>query len=121
MPYTLTPDNQLKCAHLVYSGSIDFKERNQAKDEVFALCFKEGFHRSLIDLRDSDIQMSKSDVINFAESFKDTTLPDNYRVAGVITPENQSDNLIDIIVNMDGINIKYFFNIEDAKNWLTSI
>ena len=121
MPHSLTTDNEFKFAHLVYSGSIDFKERNQAKDEVFALCFKEGFHRSLIDLRDSDIQMSKSDVIKFAESFKDTTLPDNYRVAAVITPENQSDNLIDIIVNMDGINIKYFFNIEDAKNWLTSI
>ena len=121
MPYTLNANNEHNYVHLVYSGSIDFPERKNAKDDVIALCFEKGFHRSLVDLRNSDIQMSKSDVVRFAESFKNTKLPDNYRIAGIITPENQTDDLIEIIVTMDGINIKYFFNFDEAQDWLISI
>lgn len=121
MPYTLSANHELECAHLIYSGSVDFNERKQAKDAVFALCNENSFHRSLIDLRDSNIKMSKSDVIKFAESFKKTPLPDNYRVAGIITPDNHPDNLIEIIITLDGINIKYFLNFDEAQDWLTAI
>jgi hypothetical protein len=121
MPYELTPNSKLEYTHLVYSDSVTLTERQKAKDDVIAMCFENNFHRALVDLRNSDIKMSESDTIKFAASFKQTKLPENYRLACIVDMENQSEDLIEIIITLDGINIKYFINFDDAENWLTSI
>lgn len=121
MPYELKANSLLEYVHLIYSGVIDLSERQRAKDEVFAMCFEKNFHRALVDLSNSDIQMNESDAIKFASSFKDMKLPENYRLAGIIGPDNQSDNLIEIIISLEGINVKYFYNFDEAENWLTAI
>ena len=121
MPYELNANLEQQYVHLKYTGTIELAERMQAKDDVIALCFDSGLHRSLVDLRDSDIQMSESDVIRFASSFKNTKLPDNYRLAVITGPDNQTDNLIEIIISIDGIDVKYFFDSEEAINWLTAV
>lgn len=107
--------------HLTYAGTVDLEERKQAKGDVFSACFEHNLHRALVDLRNSDIKMSESDVITFASSFKDTKRPVDYRLAAVIGPENQTENLIEIIISIDGIDVKYFFDIDEAKNWLLAV
>ena len=121
MPYELNPNLNSEYVHLKFSGTVDLAERMQAKDAVFALCFDKGLHRSLIDLSNSDMQMSESEIIKFASSFKYTKLPENYRLAVITAPDNQTDNLIEIIISLDGIDVKYFFEFEDAVNWLTAV
>ena len=121
MPYQLKANEQLEYIHLTYSGDVDLTERLEAKDAVFDMCFEKNFHRSLVDLRESNIQMSQSDVVKFAASFKDTKLPKGYRLAGVIGPKNESDNLIEIIISLDGINVKYFYDFQEAEDWLTAV
>lgn len=121
MAFELKPNLQSEYTHLIYSGTVDLTERQKAKDAVLKMCFENNFHRALVDLSRSDIQMRESDVIKFASSFKDTKLPKDYRLACVISPDNQVDNLIEIIISLDGINVKYFFNFEDAKEWLTAV
>ena len=85
------------------------------------MCFEKDLHRALIDLSGSDIQMNESDVNKFASSFKDTALPKDYRLACIIGPDNQSDKLIEIIIALDGINIKYFFNFQESESWLIAV
>ena len=121
MSYQLKANEQFEYVHLTYSGDVDLAERQQAKDAVFDMCFEKNFHRSLVDLRESNIQMSQSDVVKFAASFKDTKLPNGYRLAGVIGPENESDNLIEIIISLDGINVKYFYDFQEAEDWLSAV
>lgn len=121
MPYQLAINTDAGYVHLTYSGVVDLPERKQAKEAVFNACHENKLHRSLVDLRNSDIKMSESDVITFASSFKNTTLPDGYRLAAVISPDNQTDNLIEIIISIDGIDVKYFFDINEATNWLIAI
>lgn len=121
MAYKLEVNQHLEYAHLTYSGDVNLPERQQAKDAVFEMCFEQKFHRTLVDLRNSNIQMSQSDVVKFASSFQDTKLPNGYRLAGVIEPENESDNLIEIIISLDGINVKYFYDFQEAEDWLTAV
>lgn len=121
MPHQLDVHEQLEYVHLTYSGDVDLAERQQAKDAVFDTCFEKKLHRALVDLRKSNIQMSQSDVVKFAASFKETKLPNGYRLAGLIGPENESDNLIEIIISLDGINVKYFYDFQEAEDWLTAV
>lgn len=120
MPNELKVNSELEYVHLVYSGKVDLSERQKAKADVIAMCFEKNMHRALVDLRNSDVQMSESDTVRFATSFKNTKLPDNYRLACIISSANHSDNVIEIILALDGINIKYFFNFKDAESWLTA-
>ena len=121
MPFKLEVNELLEYVHLTYSGDVDLAERHQAKDAVFDMCFERNLHRSLSDLRTSNIQMRQSEVVKFASSFKDSKLPKGYRLAGVIGPENESDNLIEIIISLDGINVKYFYDFQEAEDWLTAV
>ena len=119
MPYELNSNSEY--VYLKYSGTIEFSERKKAKNDVINLCFEKGLHRSLVDLRFSDIKMSKSDIINFAASFEKINLPDNYRLAVIIDPDNQTENIIEVMIAVDGISVKYFFEFDDAEGWLTAI
>ena len=119
MPYELNSNTEY--VHLQYSGTVEFAERKQAKSAVIDLCFEKDLHRSLVDLRYSDIKMSKSDAINFAASFEKINLPDNYRLAVIIDLDNQNENIIEVMITVDGISIKYFFDFEEALNWLTAV
>lgn len=121
MSYQLVVNSNAGYVHLIYTGTVGLDERLQAKDAVIKACFDHNLHRSLVDLRNSDIKMSESDVITFASSFKNTTLPDGYRLAAVISPDNQTDNLIEIIISIDAIDVRYFFDINEASNWLIAI
>lgn len=121
MPYQLKANIPLEYVHLIYSGTVGLSERQQAKNDVFAMCFNTNFHRALVDVSESDIQMNESDVIKFASSFKDIKLPKDYRLAGIIGPENKSDSLIEIMISLEGINVKYFYDFNEAENWLTAI
>ena len=121
MAYQLNANLTSGYVHLTYSGTVNLAERKTAKDAVFAMCFENSLHRALVDLCLSDIRMNKSDVITFATSFKDTKRPQDYRLAAVITPENETENLIEIIISIDGIDVKYFYDLDEAVNWLTAI
>jgi hypothetical protein len=120
MPNELKINSELGYVHLIHSGIVDLAERQKAKTDVIAMCFEKSLHRALVDLRDSNIQMSESDAVRFASSFKNTKLPDNYRLACIIGADDHSDNIIEIILALDGINIKYFFNFEEAESWLAA-
>lgn len=121
MPYKLTSNNKHQYSHLIYTGIITIEERQQAKADAFNNCLKQNFHRSLVDMRDSDIKINESDAIKFANSFKDMELPEHYRVACVISSENKIENLIELIIALDGINIKYFLDFDEAESWLTAV
>lgn len=119
MPYEL--NSNIEYVHLKYSGIVEFSERKKAKEEVINLCFDKGLHRSLVDLRDSDIKMSKSDIINFAASFEKINLPESYRLAVIIGVDNQTENIIEVMIAGEGISVNYFFDFEDAVSWLTAV
>jgi len=119
MAYELnTTDNYV---YLNYSGTIDLEERKRAKQEVLNLCYESNLNRSLVDLRNSNVQMSRTDVHNFAESFKLETLPKNYRLAVLISLENQTEDLLNVLIRLEGVLINYFFEYDEAENWLLAI
>ena len=121
MPYVLSSNTKRQYSHLTYSGTVSIEERQQAKTDVINNCLEKNFHRSLVDLREIDIKISESDAVKFANSFKDTGLPENYRLACLISGENKTENLIEIIIALDGINIKYFLDFDEAESWLTAL
>lgn len=121
MPYELNANLGLEYVHLIYSGEVELTERLKAKDAVFSLCFEKNLHRALVDVSGSSMRMHDSDIIKFASSFKDTKLPLNYRLACVVGPNNESDKLIEIIISLDGINVKYFNNFKEAESWLIAV
>ena len=121
MPHNLKANSKLEYVHLIYSGIVEFSERIQAKDDVFKMCFEKNFHRALVDLSESNIQMSETDAIKFASSFKDMKLPKNYRLACIIGANNNSDSLIEIMISIEGVNVKYFYDFKEAEEWLTAI
>ena len=121
MPHNLEANSALEYVHLTYTGIVEFSERLQAKDEVFEMCFDKNYHRALVDLSESDIQMSETDAIKFASSFKEMERPKGYRLACIIGPNNNSDSLIEIIISIEGVNVKYFYDFKEAEEWLTAI
>ena len=121
MAYQIKANETLEYVHLIYTGIVEFSERLQAKDDVFAMCFDKNYHRALVDVSGSKIQMNHADVIKFASSFQNMKLPKDYRLAGIIGPENKSDSLIEIIISIDGVNVKYFYDFNEAENWLTAV
>ena len=120
MPYQLNLHPQQSYVHLIYMGTIHAEERTQARDEVFDLCRQTGYHRALVDMRASNIEMSPADAVKFARSFEASRLPANYRLACVIPPGSQADKMVESLISLNGVNIKYFLSQEDALYWLTA-
>ena len=121
MPHELTINHDNRYVHLIYSGEVDIAERQQARDEVFQACEDHQLARALVDMRNSNIRMSERDVVNFASNFQRAKLLPNYRLACIIGPQNQTENLVEIIITLEGINVKYFMNFDDAEQWLTAV
>jgi len=107
--------------HLAYSGEVVFDERLQARDAVFQACDETGFVRVLVDMRESNIQMSERDVIRFATGFQQAKQMQGYRLACVIGPHNQTENLLETMITLEGINVKYFMSYDDAFSWLVAV
>ena len=118
MSYTLDINTDNHYVHLAYSGTVDIEERKQARQAAFDTANQHGYSRCLVDMSQSNIEMSQTDAINFATTFKNANLPPNYRVACITKPGDQSDSLVKIIIAQDGINIRYFINQEEAIHWL---
>ena len=119
MSYELSSNSEY--IHLKYSGVIKLEERQKAKDDVINLCFEKNINHALVDLRNSDIKMNESDSIRFASSFESIDLPKDYRLAVIMSIENSSDNIIEAVISMKGISIKYFFEFDTAVDWLVAI
>lgn len=120
MPYELSTDQTRRFVHLRYTGAVDINERMQARKEVFDLINQHGFHRSLVETQDSNIVMSREDIVRFATSFKEIKLPKNYHVATVIKPGDDVDTLVEMVATIDGLNIKVFLDPDEAIDWLTA-
>ena len=120
MPYQLTINQQQGYLHLVYTGTIHFDERVEARDAAFELCRLNGYHRTLVDMSASNIEMGQADAVKFAREFEIARLPPNYRLACIIAPGSQSDKIVELLISLNGVNIKYFLVKEDAINWLTA-
>lgn len=120
MPYQLTINTELKFVELKYTGAIQLNTRKQARDEVFDLCKKHIISRALVDLCDSDIQMSDTDAVRFASAFRDANLPPNYHLACIANPDNAIENLVQTLITIEGINVKYFLDRTEAIAWLTA-
>jgi len=121
MPYLLTSNNKLKYSLITYSGSVTIEERQQAKTDGLSNCLEKNFHRALVDMRKSNLNISESDAVNFANSFKYSELPENYRLACLVHNQNQNEDIIETIITLDNINIKYFLDFDEAENWLTAL
>lgn len=120
MPYDLKLNNELQLIDLKYTGTIQLEERKRARDEVFAIARDKQIPRALVDLRDSNILMSEEDMVKFASAFRDADLPSNYHLACVTNPENTAENLVEILITLDGINARYFYDRDEAVEWLTA-
>lgn len=121
MPYQLTINPDLKAVQLSYSGEVILAERKTARDAVFKACEDHQYARALVDMRNSNIRMSESDVVKFASDFQQAKLPPNYRLACIVSPANQTENLVEIIISQEGINVSYFSTYEQAVKWLTAV
>lgn len=121
MPYELTTSAEESLIQLVYSGTVFLAERKTARDEVFRLSREEGLYRVLVDMRHSDIQMTRSDAMQFAMAFKAVELPPNYRLACLVGQENDCERLVELLIAQDHINVKYFYSGKDARQWLLAV
>jgi len=120
MNYKLTINTELQFVDLIYTGTIQLSTRKQARDEVFNLCRTHKLSRALVDLSKSDIRMSESDAIKFTSAFRDADLPPNYHLACITSSDNRVENLVQTLITIDGINVKYFLDRDEAIAWLTA-
>ena len=121
MPYELIINHEFNFIHLTYNGEVDFEDRKLARDAVFQACEDHALARTLVDMRDSNIRMSEKDVVQFATSFQRAKLLPDYRLACVVTPDNQIENLLEVMITLEGINVKYFLSLDNAMVWLKAI
>lgn len=121
MPHSLKIHHEQGFVHLTYSGEVELEERKTAREAVFQACEDQQLSRVLVDMRDSNIRMTEKDVIRFATSFQRAKAIPDYRLACVVSPHNQTENLMAIMINLEGINVKYFMSMEEAVRWLTAV
>ncbi|MDH5183611.1 MAG: hypothetical protein OEX12_06925 [Gammaproteobacteria bacterium] len=120
MTYKLDLNTSLQIVELKYMGTVQLSTRKQARDEVFQMCRTHKISRALVDLSNSDIQMSETDAVKFASAFRDADLPVNYHLACIANPDNSIENLVQTLITIDGINVKYFLDRDEAIAWLTA-
>jgi len=99
----------------------DFPDRKTAREEVFDLSRKHNIARSLVEAHESDIKMSESDVVHFAAGFDNRELPPDYRLACVVATDTKDDRRLEIIISLDGVNVKYFLERDAALMWLLAV
>ena len=121
MPHELKLNSDSGYLQLTYSGEVKLDERKTARDEVFQACEDHQLARVLVDMRHSNIRMSEKDVVQFASSFQRAKQLPGYRLACLVEPHNQTENLLEIIITQEGINVKYFLSFESAIEWLLAI
>lgn len=121
MPHKLLINTEFDFIHLTYSGKVGFTERKTARDEVFQACEDHQLARALVDMRQSDIRMNEKDIVNFAVNFQRAKLLPNYRLACVIGPGNQTESLVETLITLEGINVKYFLSFDAALSWLKAV
>ena len=89
-----------------------------ARDEVFSHC-QDGIHyRVLVDMSHSDIKMTMDDAINFSKAFEKANLPENYRLACIVSEANAVERIVQTLISIEKINVKYFMEEKQAVRWL---
>lgn len=121
MSYDLHANHEHRYVHLVYSGTIHIEERKQARDAAFAMLHECGFSRALVDMHDSNIELTTPGIMNFVRAFKEANLPPNYRLACVAKPHDTIEQLVETLLTIDGITIRYFQKQDEAINWLLAV
>lgn len=118
MSFKLEANQEQQFVQLRYSGRVVIEERIEAREHVINLLKEQGFHRTLVETQDSDIDMRMNDIIKFGRSFKDLDFPDRYHVACVIAPGDEANTMLEYIASGDGLSIKVFLDRKDALDWL---
>ena len=121
MSYEIVIQHEQGFINLQYSGVVRLQDRKRAREEVFDLCREHHIARSLVETQNSDINMTESDVVHFAVGFENIELPPNYRLACVVSPDGKADKLLEIIISLEGVNVKYFLDRDDALKWLLAV
>ncbi len=121
MPHKLKANLEDGYVHLVYSGTVQINERNEARDAVFSLCHEHGLSHALVDMHNSNIELTTPGVMAFARAFTQAKLPANYRLACIAKPNDPIEQFVETLLSIDGIDIHYFNNEDEAISWLLSI
>jgi len=118
MSYTLAIDKENGVIHLTYNGKVNLDIRKRARDEVFQACDEHQLSHALVDMRLAQFEITETGAIEFAQGFKDPRIPPDYRLACVVAPADTTDKIVEIIITLDHINVRYFYNIDEARQWL---
>lgn len=118
MSYELKARLDSGYVHLVYTGTVHLDEREEARDAVFALCREHALSRTLVDMHNSNIELTSPGIMAFANAFRQANLPANYRLACIAKPHDPIEQFIETLLSMDGIDIRYFYQESEALRWL---
>ena len=121
MPHELKANLEKGYVHLVYSGTVQLNERKEARDAVFQLCHEHGLSRALVDMHNSNIELTSPGVMAFVNAFLQANLPTNYRLACIAKPNDPIEQLVETLLSIDGIDVRYFYSEPEAIIWLRAI
>ncbi len=108
-----------KCVSLTLEGEIPLIEIMAARYVVSGLLAKWRWNKAVVKIADLHSTLTTLEVIDFASDLS-SDLPRDARVALVVRLEQERNaKIIERVARGGGVLLAYFFDMEEAKAWLT--
>ena len=108
-----------KQIHIVISGEIDLKSRNEKIHETFSLMRSENISNVLLDIREAYVVYSLIGSHSIIEQIHQYGFNSTDHTAIIYRNNEIQHSHADNVVFNKGLNIKYFKDdIEEARKWL---
>lgn len=120
MPLELEIIRASEFIRLGTSGKFDLASTCAALAKIAQVCRQRGIYRALIDVRNSEADLSPSDIASLVSTFHDAGFDRKQRLA-VLHPVNryQRARLFALISRLKGWSVWAFDKFEDALCWLS--
>lgn len=118
MPHETHLDLDLGLVKVIYHGLVTIEERETARQHVAQLVNEHQLISVLVDMRQSEMSLSTTDIIHFGNTFDELHFPPQLKICGVIIPDDKDDKLLETVALSRGTNIRFFTEFEQALKWL---
>ncbi len=115
---------QLRIVEIVFHGAISIHEISQIRMNISKIVYEKKYHKFLSNLLDAELELDVTEITELPNRIEELAImmgDEKYKKRGAILIKKE-DKKIEFLVayfNNRGLEVKIFYDKEEAKEWLS--